>query len=522
MKNENGISTGLKGAARVVSGEAVAVEKSKIKENVERKKARPRKRGYVAAGQSGEQSLWRGSAGDANYDIQTGLEKLRAKSRDAYQNEAYAHDIIDTYVDLLISTGIKPTPDTGDDRLNDRVWALWQKWAKNPVAGSPIDFYGFERLLARHIVMDGEGMTRFRVRRLDDMPGVPPLKLQPIEADLLPISKIEILSNGSRIISGVEFDKIGEIAAYHLLKEHPGSSMLLGARGSTTETTRVPAENIIHAFDPVRSGQVRGVPWLSPILLTIKNFHDLLYAVQVAVHAIGTLAFIVEGGDSSDPIPGINPVIENGDVLHDADGSVVEEMVPGLVAYTPDGKKVTITTPQMPTGMKELVSTYLHEIAAAIGLSYHTVSGDMSDASFSQAKLGLIRESVHLACLRELMLIPMALDPIYRRFIRESINYGFLPDDPRLYGVRWTSPRIPSADEESETRTAILKMQAGLDSRPRIIEASGLDPDTVTTEIAADIKAADEANLLFLGNLKQVTLAGQIQAVQPVASQPSK
>jgi len=172
--------------------------------------------------------------------------------------------------------------------------------------------------------------------------------------------------------------------------------------------------------------------------------------------------------------------------------------------------------------LKELVSTYLHEIAAAIGLSYHTVSGDMSDASFSQAKLGLIRESVHLACLRELMLIPMALDPIYRRFIRESINYGFLPDDPRLYGVRWTSPRIPSAAEESETRTAILKMQAGLDSRPRIIEAGGLDPDTVTTEIAADIKAADEANLLFLGNLKQVTLAGQIQAVQPVASQPSK
>lgn len=514
-KQNPAISTGLKGAAKVANGTAVAVDKSAMEKPRKRGRGKGGQRGYVAASQTGAQQLWLGTRGDANYDIQLGLESLRAKSRDAYQNEAYAHDIVDTYVDLLISTGIKPTPDTGDAALNDRAWLLWEKWGKNPVAGMPIDIYGAERLIARHIVMDGEGLARFRVRRPDDMPGVPPLKLQLLEADLLPITKTEKTASGGKIISGVEFDAIGEIVAYHLLKDHPGSSMSLTPFVSNYDTSRIPASNVIHAYDAFRAGQVRGVPWLAPILLTIKNFHDLLYSVQVAIHAISTLAFIVEGGDSSDPIPGINAVVENGDVLTDADGQIVEEMTPGLVAYAPDGKTISKTVPQMPTGIKELVSTYLHEMAAAIGLSYHTVSGDMSDSSFAQAKLGLIHEAVHLACLRELMLIPMVLNPIWKRFIDEAIIARMLPNDPRLYSVRWTSPKIPAADESTEVKTAVMKMQAGLDSRDHIIEAAGLDPDTVTAAIAADNAKCDSLGLTFLGDLRKVTMAGMNQITPP-------
>ena len=97
MADNPAISTGLKGAAKVANGTAVAVDKSAMEKPRKRGRGRDGKRGYQAASQTGAQQLWMGTRGDANYDLQLGLESLRAKSRDAYQNEAYAHDIIDTY-----------------------------------------------------------------------------------------------------------------------------------------------------------------------------------------------------------------------------------------------------------------------------------------------------------------------------------------------------------------------------------------------------------------------------------------
>jgi capsid protein len=87
--------------------------------------------------------------------------------------------------------------------------------------------------------------------------------------------------------------------------------------------------------------------------------------------------------------------------------------------------------------------------------------------------------------------------------------------ETNMYAVRWSSPRIPSADENTEVSTAILKMQAGLESRPAIMEAFGIDPDVETAAIAADNAKLDELGILSSGNLAAVTLAGQAQ--QPPA-----
>ena len=78
--------------------------------------------------------------------------------------------------------------------------------------------------------------------------------------------------------------------------------------------------------------------------------------------------------------------------------------------------------------------------------------------------------------------------------------------------MRWTSPKIPSADEATEVKTAVMKMQAGLDSRPHIIEAAGLDPDTVTAAIVADNAACDEQGLTLHGDLRKVTAQGMKQS----------
>jgi len=520
MKKTIEAKTGLAAALDVARGRNVAVTMDDLMAGADPAgEPKPRrKRAFDAARTGGHDAYWTGVTGDANYDVQTSLDKLRAKCRDAYQNTGYGRTIIDTAVNAIVATGIKPTPMTGDKALDEKIWALWQEWGQQPASGMNLDIYGVQSLLVKHWLMDGEGLIRFRSRKPSDMPGLPPLKLQLLEPDLLPVTKTQTWGkNDARIICGVEFDAIGEITAYHLLREHPGASYAVFGMGSTLETTRVPADNIVHVMEAYRAGQVRGVPLLTPVLMTLWNLAGFQRAILIAARTVASIAAVVKGGAQNDTHPGINNVdddVTGQSPLVDSDGNVVDQIFPGMVAMTPDGKDIVFNEAKMPSGIKEFIAALLHEAAAGVGMSYHTISGDMSDSSFAQAKLSLIKEKVALTVKRELILLP-AMNKIYRRFISECQVVGLLPNRPGMYAVRWSSPRIPSADENTEVSTAILKMQAGLESRPAIMEAFGIDPDVETAAIAADNALLNDLGILSSGNLAAVTLAGQAQ--QPPA-----
>jgi len=65
------------------------------------------------------------------------------------------------------------------------------------------------------------------------------------------------LPNGNVIRGGIEFDKISRRVAYHLYREHPGERLMFFNAG---ETTRVPANSVLHIYKPLRPGQYRPPP----------------------------------------------------------------------------------------------------------------------------------------------------------------------------------------------------------------------------------------------------------------------
>ena len=77
----------------------------------------------------------------------------------------------------------------------------------------------------RSVAESGEVLVRRRRRRLSD--GYPvSVQLQVLEADYLDTSKTTALPNGGQIIQGVEFDVLGNLVAYWLFRQHPGSTFL--------------------------------------------------------------------------------------------------------------------------------------------------------------------------------------------------------------------------------------------------------------------------------------------------------
>ena len=111
-----------------------------------------------------------------------------------------------------------------------------------------------------------------------------PLQLQALEPEFVPHDKHEKRSNGNVIRAGIEFNGIGQRVAYWMYRSHPGDGPEPSA--GYNELVRVPAEAVLHVYEPTRPGQLRGVPLLAPVLLRLKTLDDfddaVLYRQEVA------------------------------------------------------------------------------------------------------------------------------------------------------------------------------------------------------------------------------------------------
>ena len=88
-----------------------------------------------------------------------------------------------------------------------------------------------------------------------------PLQLQLLEPDHLDASKTGEAPGGGFVIQGVEFDALGRRRAYWLYPVHPGEVAMV--RKASLVSQPVPASSVLHLFDRLRPGQVRGVPWFA-------------------------------------------------------------------------------------------------------------------------------------------------------------------------------------------------------------------------------------------------------------------
>ncbi len=180
---------------------------------------------------------------------------LRSRSRDIVRNNSFAANIVDVIVSNCVGTGIKPQSKAKDPELRQKIQELWLRWTDEADSSGINDFYGLQALVCRSMIEGGECFVRLRTRKREDGLCVP-LQLQVLESEHLDNKSNQTLANGNIIRSGIEFNRLGQREAYYLFREHPGE-------GSFGESVRVPANDVLHIYRPLRPGQIRGVPWLS-------------------------------------------------------------------------------------------------------------------------------------------------------------------------------------------------------------------------------------------------------------------
>ena len=160
------------------------------------------------------------------------------------------------------------------------------------------DFAGLQALIVRSLVESGEVLVRLRERRVED--GLPvPLQLQVLEADHLDSGRPSELRDGGFVLQGIEFDALGRRRAYWLYPTHPGDG-----RGALV-SHRVPADRVLHLFERLRPGQVRGVPWFAPVMLKLRDLdaYDEAELVRKKIEACFA-AFVTGVAGRGDPRQG--------------------------------------------------------------------------------------------------------------------------------------------------------------------------------------------------------------------------
>lgn len=328
-------------------------------------------------------------------------------------------------------------------------------------------------MVARAIVRDGEAF----VRTLSSPEG---LRLSVLPADQVDPSITRDLGEGARIVAGVEFDASEQVVAYHVLPDAPGTPF-----AHYSNTLRIPASQMLHIFDAIFPGQVRGITWLAPVLLKLADYDAASDAMLMNLRTQSLFAGFITDTDGG--------AAGFGGTQHEGVANVSLE--PGAMRILPPGSDVKFAQPSGGLSQQvDFIKAQLHEIAAGLGLLYEQLSGDLSEANYSSARFGLLEHRRRAEMLQRILIEGQLLRPLWRRWIDWKALVGDISLEdaasPDYRAVRFVPPGWQWVDPLKEVNAEIRAIEGGLKSRAEVVAGRGRDLDEMNEEIAADLRVA--------------------------------
>lgn len=448
-------------------------------------------RKYEAAGRGRRANGWPNYDGSANQETAVDLITLRARARHMVRNNSYAQKAIKVIANNTVGTGIIPQPMSASAAKVKKFKQLWNAWANSTSCdyNGRLTLYGLQRLAIRSVAESGECII------LKRRTGPLKLQLQLLEADFLDHGKdVRELSGGGYITQGVEFDRSGVIVGYWIFDKHPGEF-------GNYNSTRRKAEDVIHVYEQLRPGQVRGVPFGVSALLRLKDFDDYEDAEVVRQKIAACFAAFVQDADPASATSTSN------------DDDILERLEPGVIEHLPPGKEITFASPPTTNNYNDFSRKILQGIAAGYGISYEAMTGDLSNVNFSSGRMGWLEMHRQISDWQWNMLIPLFCEGALGWFYDVTgISTGFNKGD--LY-VMWTPPRREMIDPVKETTAISAQVRNGFMSWSEAVREQGYEPDQVIEEMASDSKKFDANGLVLDSDGRQQMKIAMAKSTPP-------
>lgn len=410
----------------------------------------------------------------SNQELEPALHKLRARSRDLVRNNPYAFRAVQGIANNVVGTGIRPAIVATSDTAKLQFKRVWDKWADSTDCDFDglNNFYGLQKLVMRTVAESGECLI---VRRRNASKNLP-FELQVLEPEFIDTNKnTAAVENQTTVLMGVEFDKSGRRVAYWIYDRHPSDYAFAKSR-------RIPADDVIHVFEVLRPGQVRGVPFGVSSFLRLKDFDEYEDAQLVRQKIAACFTAFVSTPNNGSGLPGTS-----------TNSDLTERVEPGLIQRLAPGDEVTFGTPPHAEGYESYSRKILQGTSVGYGVTYELMTGDLSNVNFSSGRMGWIEFQRNVEGWQEFMLVPQLCTKVFEWFLQAAFIAGKI----RTINVvaSWTPPRREMIDPYKETKAMIEQVKAGFISWPEALRLLGYDPDMTMEEIVEWMKKVDEKQI---------------------------
>ncbi len=437
---------------------------------------------------------WRSESGSAKSDIEENRKLLRERSRDLFMNAPLATGAVKSSRTSCIGPGLIPKPKIDYEflgitqeeanslqRLIKKEFAIW---AESTLCDNNDlnNFYGLQQVAFSDWLNNGEEFVLIKYGK--------PLKYMPYQLRLCLIEADRVCTegsydgsydgydkktkNGNAIVNGVETDKTGKVVAYHIASRFPGeygSGILKWARVEK-RGAKTGNPNILHIFNAERAGQYRGVPFLAPVIQTLKQLTRYTEA-EIMAAVVNSLFGIFITTKTGEDIEGFGG---DGEETEEKGGNVPGEdedkikVGTGTVTFLREGEEVKAVESSHPSNNYDaFVNSMALQLGAALEIAPEVLLKKFSN-NFSSSK-GALNETWKSFKMYRKWFIDDFCQEVYVLWFNEAVSKGRI-NAPGYFdnilvkkaytNATWNGPAQGHLNPVQEVTAAILKIQNGL------------------------------------------------------------
>lgn len=446
---------------------------------------------------------------DPNSTLQFDLDTMRQRSRDMIRNIPLATGAINTVCTNVVGNGLalQSRIDRSILNITDEQADAWESktesewylfWDSVEVdAARTLTGAGITELVFRQALENGESFVNLpRIKRT----GPYDLKLQVIESDRV-LNK-DNTGNTDTLFMGIEKDSNGAPTAYHVCNQFPYS--LLSFEGMKwqvipTYGSKTGLRNMIHLFRVLRPGQTRGIPYLTPVIESLKQLgryteNELMASV---ISSMLTVFIKTESGESNFDINELG--VETGAKASDKDIKLGN----GAIIDLAKDESIETVNPLRPnTAFDPFVQAILRQIGVALELPFEVLIKHFT-ASYSAARSSLLEAWKFFNGRRQWLALNFC-QQVYEVWLFEAIANGRIaapgffnnPLIRKAYSsAEWIGPAQGQIDPVKEVSAAEKRLALTLTTQAQECAAIGNDWDSVISQTKKERKQKIDAGI---------------------------
>lgn len=419
-------------------------------------------------------------------DIIRHTKTLRSRARALYMSAPLATSAVKSLRTYVVGEGLHlhVKIDHDDLGMTAEQAAAWgsnvekefELWAASPAAADvrgQHDFYELQQLAILSWKMSGDAFCLFRQGK-PTMFNPYRLRLQLLEADRVSTSGSLIgdsalnyatTDKGNRVYDGVEVDKeTGAIVAYYISSEYPSEMTKIEWERIEKYGSVTGMPNILHLMDAERPEQLRGVPFITPVMESIMQLSRYLQAESMAALLETCFGGYIETQVTDAPIVGNTGVAEG------TEEDEATEMERDLDALAPEpgggiyqllpGEKITFNDPKRPgTQFDPFTSCLAKYIGAALEIPADVLLKSYN-SSYSASRAAMQDFWKMVRMTRDWFASDFC-GQVYAEWLTEAVASGRVKApgffaDPRKrkawLGHEWTGSAMPHLDPVKEAQ----------------------------------------------------------------------